>query len=222
MEKFNSFLVNTSVPVSITLFILNLVLTVILCFVLKHIFIRYSRTLSNKGAFARNFLLIGPTTMIIITIVKTSLALSLGLVGALSIVRFRSAIKEPEELAYLFICIAIGLGAGANQSLITIVGTVGVLITIVVTHPKESHINQNSMILSLKSEKGPIDVTSVIRIITPYTETLLLKRYSESNQLSELSFYIEGFSHDNFKEFNNKIKERHNDLSVQLNLPLIV
>ena len=53
--------------------------------------------------------------MIIITIVKSSLALSLGLVGALSIVRFRTAIKDPEELSFLFISIAIGLGMGANQ-----------------------------------------------------------------------------------------------------------
>ena len=42
------------------------------------------------------------TTMVVITIVKSSLALSLGLVGALSIVRFRAAIKEPEELAFYF------------------------------------------------------------------------------------------------------------------------
>ena len=48
--------------------------------------------------------------MLIITVVKTSLALSLGLVGALSIVRFRSAIKDPEELLYLFFSIAIGIG----------------------------------------------------------------------------------------------------------------
>ena len=47
------------------------------------------------------------------------MALSLGLVGALSIVRFRAAIKEPEELVYLFFAIAIGLGFGARQGLVT-------------------------------------------------------------------------------------------------------
>ncbi|MCW5556509.1 MAG: DUF4956 domain-containing protein [Verrucomicrobiae bacterium] len=45
----------------------------------------------------------------------------LGLVGALSIIRFRAAIKEPEELSYLFICIAIGLGLGAQQTIITVI-----------------------------------------------------------------------------------------------------
>ena len=52
--------------------------------------------------------------------VKSSLALSLGLVGALSIVRFRAAIKDPEELVYLFLCIAIGLALGAEQPLLAI------------------------------------------------------------------------------------------------------
>ena len=52
--------------------------------------------------------------MLIIFVVKSSLALSLGLVGALSIVRFRSAIKEPEELTFLFLNIALGIGFGAN------------------------------------------------------------------------------------------------------------
>ena len=64
------------------------------------------------------------TTMLIITIIQQSLALSLGLVGALSIVRFRAAIKEPEELSYLFLCIAMGLGFGANQRIISIISFV--------------------------------------------------------------------------------------------------
>ena len=63
-------------------------------------------------------------------IVKNSLALSLGLVGALSIVRFRAAIKEPEELVYLFLIIAIGLGCGSGQIKIIVVGVLFSLIII--------------------------------------------------------------------------------------------
>ena len=55
------------------------------------------------------------TTLLVISVVKSSLALSLGLVGALSIVRFRTPIKEPEELAYIFLAIAVGLALGADQ-----------------------------------------------------------------------------------------------------------
>ena len=63
-------------------------------------------------------------------VVKTSLALSLGLVGALSIVRFRTPIKEPEELIYLFLAIAIGLGFGAGYPIITILIVIVILVII--------------------------------------------------------------------------------------------
>ena len=55
------------------------------------------------------------TVCLIITVVKSSLALSLGLVGALSIVRFRTPIKDPEDLVYLFLALVNGLGFGANE-----------------------------------------------------------------------------------------------------------
>lgn len=80
---------------------------------------RFAQVLSNKSRFARIFVLLTVTTFLVISVVKTSLTLSLGLVGALSIIRFRTPIKEPEELAYLFLTIAVGVGLGANQRLAT-------------------------------------------------------------------------------------------------------
>ena len=68
--------------------------------------------MSNREEFAQVFPFILLTTVLIISVVKSSLALSLGLVGALSIVRFRTPIKEPEELAYLFVAIAMSSVVG--------------------------------------------------------------------------------------------------------------
>ena len=87
--------------------------------------------LSNRESFGNIFILLSVITMIVITIVKSSLALSLGLVGALSIIRFRTAIKEPEELAYLFLSIALGLGFGANQQIPTFVGYISLVLVII-------------------------------------------------------------------------------------------
>ena len=67
----------------------------------------------------RTLIVISIVTFLVITVVKSSLALSLGLVGALSIIRFRTPIKEPFELSYLFLSIAIGLGFGAGQVIAT-------------------------------------------------------------------------------------------------------
>ena len=68
------------------------------------------------------------TVCVIITVVKSSLALSLGLVGALSIVRFRTPIKDPEDLIYLFLAIVAGLGFGSNQNLYTTIGIGTILV----------------------------------------------------------------------------------------------
>ena len=129
-KKFQDFLVNDTAQVELPQFVLNLVLAAILSLILAKLYRRNAKTLSNRGSFSANFILLTMTTTLIITVVKTSLALSLGLVGALSIVRFRAAIKEPEELNFLFICIAVGLGLGANQLLITVVAFVILCIAI--------------------------------------------------------------------------------------------
>ena len=102
--------------VNISLFgaITSIALTLLGTFLVRLVYIRFGGSMNNRAQFANSFLLLGMTTCVIIIVVKYSLALSLGLVGALSIVRFRAAIKDPEEITVLFLIIAIGLSFGAN------------------------------------------------------------------------------------------------------------
>ena len=131
MNKENlDFFINSNIQISMNSFILSLITAAALSLLVQFFYIKFSSTLSNRIHFSKNFVILGTTTCIIIMIVKNSLALSLGLVGALSIVRFRAAIKEPEELVYLFLIIAIGLGCGSGQIKIIVVGVLFSLIII--------------------------------------------------------------------------------------------
>ena len=114
MDKLD-FSVNSDVFVSNELFPLILIYGVFLSALLRLIFVKFSMSISEKKVFGFNLIFLTLITTLIITAVKSSLALSLGLVGALSIVRFRTAIKNPEELIFLFFALAIGVGLGANQ-----------------------------------------------------------------------------------------------------------
>ena len=127
-----NFFVNQNIQIDLQGFFISLLCAAILSFFVQLFYIKYSSTLSNRKEFSKNFVILGVTTTIVIMIVKSSLALSLGLVGALSIVRFRAAIKEPEELVYLFLIIAIGLGCGANQLVIITTGIFFSLIIIAI------------------------------------------------------------------------------------------
>lgn len=89
---------------------------------IRVLYLRFSRGVSNRESFSATFIPLTITIVLVITVVKSSLALSLGLVGALSIVRFRAAIKDPEELIYLFFCIAVGLALGAGRWLEAVCG----------------------------------------------------------------------------------------------------
>lgn len=100
----------------------------------------FGASLSNRKRFANTFVMLTVTTMMVITVVKASLALSLGLVGALSIIRFRTAIKESEELAFLFFTIAIGLGFGAEKFAITLCAFWAVCVGYILFHK----VNQSS------------------------------------------------------------------------------
>ena len=136
-----SLIVSTNIDIPLLKFILNMIFCGIFAQILTVVYVKYGNSLSNRKIFSKNFITISMTTALIITIVKSSLALSLGLVGALSIIRFRAAIKEPEELAYLFITISLGLGFGANQGLITSVGFV--LICLIIYWRKETWENES-------------------------------------------------------------------------------
>lgn len=91
-------------------------------------------------------------TVVIIFVVKSSLALSLGLVGALSIVRFRAAIKTPEELVYLFFCIAVGLALGAEHRLLALVAVALVSVFIVGRRFFRNHQRRHNLLLTLTGD----------------------------------------------------------------------
>ena len=97
-----------------------MVLGGLLALYLRFLYRHCNSSFSGADSVARIFPLLTMVTIGVIAVVKSSLALSLGLVGALSIVRFRAAIKEPEELVYLFLCIGVGLALGAEQPLLAV------------------------------------------------------------------------------------------------------
>ena len=200
--------------ISLDIFIINLLLAFLLSFILTKVYIRYGRSLSNRSSFAENFILITMTTMTIITIVKSSLALSLGLVGALSIVRFRTALKEPEELSYTFFCIAIGLGLGASQTLLTIIGFLIITLSIYLRQKYSSQTNINGMNLFISSPSPElIDFDLIVSDLSSLCESLELKRISYGDKDFQSSIVIQLKSYKDLEKIRKKLYSKYKDLS---------
>ena len=198
------FFLNKNIQIDLENFIINLFCAIILSFLVQLTYNKTSKSLSNAGNFSRNFVILGLTTTIIITIVKSSLALSLGLVGALSIVRFRAAIKEPEELVFLFLIIAVGLGCGASQIKITVIGTLIAIIIISIMNfskKRRQKITTDKFNISLISNKklDKDNLKKLIDLVANYSsqsEFISISQDSDNTTINLLSKF------DNFNNLN--------------------
>jgi len=179
-------------PLELTTFIVNLGLSVVLSYILSRVYVHWGSSLSNRRRFAANFILISVTTTFIILVVRSSVALSLGLVGALSIVRFRAAIKEPEELAYLFFAISIGIGLGDNQRLITVLAMVAAIIVLGLMRlfrGRQADFNLHVTVASQGTAK--IELEAILAALKPHCAQIRLMRFDDSGSALESSFLVE-------------------------------
>mgnify|MGYP001313138826 CR=1 FL=1 len=217
-NDFRELLINNSNTISISSFIGNLLLTLLLTKILSIFFNRYGKSISNRRIFSNIFPIVGLTTMLIITIVKSSLALSLGLVGALSVIRFRTAIKEPEELSYLFLTIGIGLGFGANQTFITIVGYLFILFYLYISNIRKSkRIKTNYMnLLVSANESDNYDIDQMTKVIFDSVSKLELKRLSADSGDIELLFKIEINDFEKVNILKNNLKRDFKNININL------
>jgi hypothetical protein len=205
---FQKFLITQEQVISVNEFLLNAVVVIVLSAILEYSYIKCARTISNRRQFAGVFMLIAFTTMLIISIVKSSLALSLGLVGALSIVRFRAAIKEPEELAYLFFAISIGLGLGANQTIVTVVAFAVAMVILwgrhFITRKRAPYQN---LYLNFSSDAGEIELSDVTNAVKETFGKFHLKRYDENTDRLEASFMIDSPKPETLGTFRKAVQK---------------
>ena len=218
MNKIPQFFLNENIQIDLENFVLNLFVVIILCFLIQLAYNKISRSLSNAENFSSNFILLGLTTTIVITIVKSSLALSLGLVGALSIVRFRAAIKEPEELVFLFLIIAVGLGCGAGQINIAVVGTLIAIIIIFITYfskrnKQEISIDKFNVSLISNKKLDKDNLKKIIDLVSIYSlqsEFISISQHSDSTTINLLSKFK---NINNINELDKKLKKKFPNLN---------
>lgn len=210
--QIENFFLNQNIEIDFGNFFIAVLLSLVLSLAVKHTYIKVGKALNDKNYFSDTFIPLAIITTLVITVIKFSLALSLGLVGALSIVRFRAAIKEPEELVYLFFIISIGLANGANQFLLSFVSTMIIISFLFLRDyfqtkkTKEFQLNSDSNIMSINilNNKNR-NIEEVVKQLKKYMKYLKLK---SANIEKDRSTYIFWFDLDEKQQSNflNNIK----------------
>ena len=121
------------------------------------IFVVYKKTFNGvmySTGFAMTLVGLSLVTTLVIMAVTSNVVLSLGMVGALSIVRFRAAIKEPVEIVYLFWAIAVGIVIGAGMIPLAVIGSVIIGAILILFANRRIHDNPYILIFNCRDEKA--------------------------------------------------------------------
>ncbi len=212
--NFEQYLNDFKSTIILSEFLLNMVIVTIIGYLLKIFYIKYGRAISDRRKFSNNFVPLALGTLLIITVIKSSIALSLGLVGALSIVRFRSAIKDPEELTMLFLIIGLGLMGGANKPILALVSFALIfpILYLNARLAKTGKTVSNKAFLNVHSSVN--DITRLTEAIKPHTSYLEIKRVDSVDNHCNASFFCTVEQPDDIQNIINGIQKLDGEAKV--------
>ena len=171
--------------------ILDMAIALVLAFGLgMFIFLVYKKTYQGvmySSGFGTTLVALTMITTVVILAVTSNVVLSLGMVGALSIVRFRTAIKDPLDIAFLFWAIAVGIVLAAGMIPLAVIGSVIIGVILLVFVNKKSHCNPYIVILSCSdamTEKNAID------FLKSNVQKCVVKSKTATKDLIELNLEI--------------------------------
>ena len=196
---------------TLTEFTFSLALLILITYLVKLLYIKRARTIGDKEYFASFFIIWTVSIFLIISVIKSSVVLSLGMVGALSIVRFRNAIKDTEQIMFLLFLIAIAMALASNQYIYTIVVVISLLAIIYIRDLKKKTTNHsqyiylkfskkevlneilerlsltNNKIISIEQYNDTIDINATLNNLTDKEITDLLLWLSERTEQQRIS-----------------------------------
>ena len=167
--------------------VINIVILFICSRIIEYTYNKYSYSNDNKTLFTKHLFDFTISIFLIVSVIKTSIALSLGLVGALSIIRFRTAIKEPGQLITLLILTALSISMAAEKEILGIITTVIYFFHSVISSRRKSKDDLNfdkTKLLRVSIKESKINITDLVNIKD------IERIYSDVNKVVHLEFLI--------------------------------
>ena len=196
MNEAQSLFAAHAAQLSLTDLATNLVIAGALAFGVGLHYRTFGATLASRETFTRVFPFVALTTCLLISIIKSSLALSLGLVGALSIVRFRTPVKEPEELAYVFLSITVGLGLGAGFRRETPLAVALILGMVTLIQTRSRRLSSRNLYVNIgldaiEGQPAASVVEPVNQVLMKHCRRVDLRRMDAEHRHVELTYFVD-------------------------------
>lgn len=179
---------------------LSLIIAFICAIFITYIYKKTYTGVSYTKSFVLSIILLAMVTSLVIRTINSNLALSLGMVGALSIVRFRTAVKDPVDTIFMFWAIAVGIMSGAGLYLITIIACALLGLFYLISYFKVFKPIEKYLLVVNTNKKDSLEVAKIFA-----NKNCILKTESIKKDKVELTYEVIG------KEFADQILELDND-----------
>jgi len=190
----------TSIAISMIDLLISLSLSILLGFAVVGVYRLTHRGLNYERSFLVTLVMISPIVAVVIMLIGSNLALSLGMVGALSIIRFRTVIKDSRDMIYLFWMIAVGLGCGTYNWIVTLVATIFIAFVLFLLHfIKYGQALHSDYVLVLKGQQQqPIE--SIKQTINTFASIVELRSLDIGPNEWEMVFEVRRFKDETLGE----------------------
>lgn len=176
-----------STTIDVREFVFHLLLTALLGYLLSMLYVFTARNRSGARRLGRLFPLIALTMALLSTVISSSLAISIGLVGALSVVRYRARIDDIEQLVFLFFAIALGLAGGTGQ---VITGFLGLLLIGGVLTLRQLTQKGQPRHIAIHVQGAAADMAALMPSLTASFPELELRHYHTLQTRGEWTFLL--------------------------------
>lgn len=195
----------TNMAIDPVLFIIAMLEAFLLGVVVRAVY-RWRHHYSTQGpSFQTSMLVMAPLICLILMLIGSNLALSIGMVGALSIVRFRTVLKDPLDLMFLFLLIGVGLGCGTYNFTMTLIGTSLILAALALAQTKTEPKRGGTLTVRGENEKTVLSFCDDLRQKLPHAHR---QRLDLSPGAAEVALHIPQDCADLFSVLN-ELKQKH-------------
>jgi uncharacterized membrane protein YhiD involved in acid resistance len=185
----------------------------LICGIMISIFYRLTyKGLSYSSTFVNSLILLTMITAVVIMVIGNNLAAAFGLVGAMSIIRFRTAVKDPQDIMFIFFSLAIGLACGVDFTSVAVIGTLAiggvffVIVKVNLSAPRRRDFLLQLMIAESGNDNTPLD-NILNKYCSRYKVVNVKAVGEESNDMLEVSYYIKLKSENNSQQFIKDVKK---------------
>ncbi len=190
-------------------------------FIISYLYVHFYKQRSTGSQIHRSFPLLGLSITAIFICIQFSLPLSLGLLGALSIVRFRTPIKEPEEIGFLMLLIASAISCAtfnlAFLAIILLVATLGLVIAQVGGSLVNSYMSSGMLSCTIPSgEMREKETEAVMARITKKISGCRIEAINESSEQTVISASFHKMNASDFIDIKSKIKDLNSEITVDV------